>query len=349
MPMVGADARTTHRPQAATPGASRRGGGPGGRDFRRLSDLDPRPARTRAKFQVTDVNSHSLGIEGIDQRTGRKENVVLIARNTPLPARVTEHFVTKTANQSSIVVRVLEGESKEPEQCTPIAKAVLRQLPPTLAKGTKVEVSYAYGTNGRLSVGPSCRGTANELAIDLVREAGLSDERVARWRRVITGDEGFDAFGPVLHELLSANPQPTAPFATASPSGGLPRPVAMGAAGGAVVAPNMRVARIFAGGAHWWPAHCQAGGDQCSGAGGQRAHGRRGWPLVEPAPAQSAGVASYDGRRTCRSTARRPRMAAGSAPPRRSADALECVWPPDGRRAGVGVGLLHLVYNLTGI
>jgi hypothetical protein len=160
-----------------------------------------------AKFKVTDVNSHSLGIEGLDQRTGRKENVILIPRNTALPFQVTEKFVTKSQGQPSVVVQVLEGESKTPEQCTPIARAVMRQLPPMLPKGTKIEVSYAYATNGRLSVRAKVRGTANELKIELEREGGLSEDRLARWKRIVTGDDGFDAFGPVLREMPTPAPR----------------------------------------------------------------------------------------------------------------------------------------------
>ena len=57
----------------------------------------------RSTFQVTNVNAHSLGVEGIDTDTLRKKNVVLIPRNTPLPARHTERFATKSEGQRSIV------------------------------------------------------------------------------------------------------------------------------------------------------------------------------------------------------------------------------------------------------
>ncbi len=37
-------------------------------------------------WRFVDVNSHSLGIEGVDPLTGRRQNTILIPRNTPLPA-----------------------------------------------------------------------------------------------------------------------------------------------------------------------------------------------------------------------------------------------------------------------
>ena len=63
-------------------------------------------------FQVTNVNAHSLGVEGIDTQTLRKINVVLIPRNTPLPAKATERFMTKTEGQRSIVLQVLEEKAE---------------------------------------------------------------------------------------------------------------------------------------------------------------------------------------------------------------------------------------------
>ena len=40
-----------------------------------------------AEFTLTNVNSHSLGIVGIDDRTKKKVNHILIPKNTPLPGR----------------------------------------------------------------------------------------------------------------------------------------------------------------------------------------------------------------------------------------------------------------------
>jgi len=81
------------------------------------------------RFKVVDVNSHSLGIEGINKRTHRKENVILIPRNTPLPAERTRRCKTKVEGQKSVVIKVLEGEGIAPASCSTIGKAVLYQLP----------------------------------------------------------------------------------------------------------------------------------------------------------------------------------------------------------------------------
>ncbi len=153
-------------------------------------------------FTVTDVNAHSLGIEGIDQGTYRRENVVLIPRNTPLPAHVRYKFVTKEEGQRTVVVQVLEGENSDPQQCSRIGRAVMRHLPGDLPRGWPIYVNYEYGTNGRLSVHANVPGTDRKVAIQLEHERGLSDEGVRKWRKVLDEKKGFDAFESMLDEVL---------------------------------------------------------------------------------------------------------------------------------------------------
>ena len=139
--------------------------------------LAARSARgPRSTFQVTNVNAHSLGVEGIETDTLRKKNVVLIPRNTPLPARHTERFATKSEGQRSIVIKVLEGESSQPGDCIAIGRTVVRDLPTGLPKGWPVEVTFEYGANGRLAVEALVPGTQHQARLELVRETGLSNE-----------------------------------------------------------------------------------------------------------------------------------------------------------------------------
>lgn len=169
-----------------------------------LRRRDPNAKQT---FKVVDVNAHSLGIEGIDQRTLRKENIVLIPRNSPLPAKVTEKFVTKTEDQISIVVSVLEGESKVPSQCSMIGRAVLRNLPEHLPKGWPVEVTYEYLTNGRLDVHAKIPGTSRGVELELQREQSMTSERIGRWKKIVeeAATKGFDAFEDMLEDVAHAH------------------------------------------------------------------------------------------------------------------------------------------------
>jgi molecular chaperone DnaK (HSP70) len=150
------------------------------------------------------VNSHSLGVEGIDQETLRKKNVVLIRRNTALPARFTERFITKSEGQRSIVIQILEGESSVPGDCTAIGRTVVRDLPAGLPKGWPVDVTFEYAANGRLSVRAVVPGTEHEAALELERTRGLSNAGIARWTQPVASAAGFDDFESMVLEAVQS-------------------------------------------------------------------------------------------------------------------------------------------------
>ncbi|NLY02572.1 MAG: Hsp70 family protein [Rhodopirellula sp.] len=179
-------------------------------------------------FEVVNVNAHSLGVEGIDPQTFRKINVVLIPRNSSLPTKVTEKFTTKGENQRSIAVKVLEGESAVPSECTQIGRTSIRDLPAGLPKAWPIEVTFEYATNGRLSVHAAVPGTHREVSLDLERESGMSGDNVSRWRQAMSNWGGFVDFQAMLQEVLLA-PEPgdasVAPVAQPEPSQS-PAPIA---------------------------------------------------------------------------------------------------------------------------
>ena len=168
---------------------------------------------SRSTFQVTNVNAHSLGVEGIDTDTLRKKNVVLIRRNTPLPARYTERFATKSEGQRSIAIKVLEGESPQPGDCIAIGRTVVRDLPGGLPKGWPVEVTFEYGSQrpaggrgpgaGHASSGPAGvdpRDGAFQRGADALEAAG---ERGGRVRHVRGGGGGRSAQHSAVHAILA--------------------------------------------------------------------------------------------------------------------------------------------------
>ena len=180
-------------------------------------------------FKVTDVNSHSLGIQGIDQATGVKENVIVIRRNTSLPAKATERFATQTSGQRSIVVQVLEGESTQAHLCSRIGRSVLRDLPLGLPQGSPVDITFEYGTNGRLSVRAGLPGTNRLLVIELERERGLDDQRLPRWKQILAGhEEGELDLARMLAEALQLTPgnESVSGLATAPMQSEQPQPAA---------------------------------------------------------------------------------------------------------------------------
>ena len=164
---------------------------------------------------MTNVNAHSLGIEGIEPETLRKTNVILIPRNTALPATRTERFMTKSEGQRSIVVKVLEGESTLPGECTTIGRTVVRDLPAGLPKAWPVEITFEYASNGRLSVRAMVPGTHHQAELALEREVGLSGAGIARWKTPVSAAAGFDVFEVAVHESLAGS----TPAAAAGSSG----------------------------------------------------------------------------------------------------------------------------------
>lgn len=159
-------------------------------------------ATSGGELTITDVNAHSLGIEGINTATGRKENTHVIPRNTPLPHVVTKKFVTKTDDQTSVVISVLEGEGRSLEGCLPLGRAVIRNLPRGLKKGHPIRVEYSYNTSGRLSVRGRVDGFGDDAIIELHRTRELSSGRLAAWKRVVCKDGGFSDFEAVLDNVL---------------------------------------------------------------------------------------------------------------------------------------------------
>jgi molecular chaperone DnaK len=153
-------------------------------------------------FDVTNVNAHGLGVEGIDQQTLRKTNVMLIPRNTPLPATFSKTFSTKSHNQRSIVIQVLQGESSLPGDCTAIGRTVVHNLPEGLPKGRPVEVTFEYQTNGRLRVRAVVPGADREETLELERDTGLSHAGVVRWKQVFSADD-FGALDAIVEEAAS--------------------------------------------------------------------------------------------------------------------------------------------------
>lgn len=154
------------------------------------------------KIKIVDVNSHGLGIEGVNQETLRVENVTIIPRNTQLPFEVTKKFVTKSDNQRSVKVQILEGESSLVDQCSPLAVAAIKYLPPNLPKGTPITVTYRFEENGRLAVTAGVAGVGDDAEIELERVRGLPENRVESWKEVICKDGGYRDFEDALTAIL---------------------------------------------------------------------------------------------------------------------------------------------------
>lgn len=154
-----------------------------------LLDLD---SGAPPRVSVSNVNSHDLGVLGIETETGRPRKKVLIPRNSPLPATRRGHFVTHRADQRTVAVPVIEGGDASGHNATPIGKCVVEDLPPELPKGTPVEVSFTYSRDGRMTVTARLPATGKAATLTIQRAAGLSEECLAKWEQRIASGSVLD-------------------------------------------------------------------------------------------------------------------------------------------------------------
>lgn len=136
---------------------------------------------------VHNVNSHSLGVLGVEAATGRPRNSVLIPKNTRLPATNARRFRTRRDSQRSVAVNVIEGGDASGGNSTPIGKCVIRDLPDGLPNGTPVEVMFEYAQNGRLLVQARVPSLDRVARLEVERASGLSAEKLDEWSQRMRG------------------------------------------------------------------------------------------------------------------------------------------------------------------
>ncbi|MGQ9761890.1 MAG: Hsp70 family protein [Thermogutta sp.] len=144
------------------------------------------------RFRIRNVNSHSLGVVGVDPLTRRPRVGTVIPRNTRLPITAKRRFKTHRANQQSVLIRIVEGESPNPDDCCPIGKVSVKDLPLNLPKGWPVEVIFHYRSNGRLRVKVRVPQMDQEVNAEFQRERALTKDLLDGWRQYISGKEPTD-------------------------------------------------------------------------------------------------------------------------------------------------------------
>jgi molecular chaperone DnaK len=103
-------------------------------------------------IQITDVTSHSVGIEAFVPGSNQRINSILIPRNSPIPAESSREFVTTMQGQTGIKVVIYQGEFPDPALCNPVGEFILTGLPANRPPGCKVRVSIACDSSGVINV-----------------------------------------------------------------------------------------------------------------------------------------------------------------------------------------------------
>lgn len=112
------------------------------------ADVKPSVQEKIGSLQITDVVSHSIGIEANVPGSNQKINAILIKKNSPIPSEISKEFVTQIHGQTAIQIKVYQGEFQNPTLCNPIGDFIMSGLPGGRPPGKKVRVTLSCTTNG---------------------------------------------------------------------------------------------------------------------------------------------------------------------------------------------------------
>ncbi len=136
---------------------------------------------------LLDVTPLSLGIETLGGVFTR-----LIERNTTIPSRKSEVFSTASDSQTSVEIKVFQGERAMAADNRLLGVFQLVGIPPAPRGVPQIEVTFDIDANGILNVSAKDRATNNEQKITITSSSGLSKEEVEKMARDAESHSGED-------------------------------------------------------------------------------------------------------------------------------------------------------------
>ncbi len=127
---------------------------------------------------LLDVTPLSLGIETLGGVFTK-----LIERNTTIPTRKSETFSTAADNQTSVEIKVYQGERSMAKDNRMLGVFQLVGIPAAPRGVPQVEVTFDIDANGILNVVAKDRATNNEQKITITSSSGLSKDEVEKMAR----------------------------------------------------------------------------------------------------------------------------------------------------------------------
>jgi molecular chaperone DnaK len=124
---------------------------------------------------LLDVTPLSLGVETLGGVMTK-----LIERNTTIPTKKTEVFSTAGDGQTSVEIKVLQGEREMAGDNKLLGVFSLVGIPPAPRGMPQIEVGFDIDANGILNVNAKDRGTGKEQKITITSSSGLDKNEVAK-------------------------------------------------------------------------------------------------------------------------------------------------------------------------
>lgn len=128
-----------------------------------------------AEIILMDVTPLSLSIETVGGVATK-----IIDRNTTIPARVSQVFSTAANYQTSVEIKVLQGERQFAKDNTLLGNFRLNGIKRAPAGVPQIEVTFDIDANGIVNVSAKDLGTGKQKQITITASSNLSEDEIQR-------------------------------------------------------------------------------------------------------------------------------------------------------------------------
>lgn len=160
------------------------------------------PGSAAAQILLMDVTPLSLSIETIGGVANR-----IIERNTTIPTRQSKVFTTASNFQSSVDIKVYQGERKFTRDNKLLGNFKLDGIKKAMAGVPQIEVTFDIDANGIVKVSAKDLATGKQQQITITSSNNLSEEEIERARMEAAAFEQQDGRQQELVQIRSDGEQ----------------------------------------------------------------------------------------------------------------------------------------------